>query len=188
MQFIGILLRLFASYLKSNDLEFKKKYAPGNFIKTGALPVPTRSIIQELYQKALQEERELHYAIYDQNALFADDHSEATTEPENDQDNATPQDEDEDNIAPEAQAEVNIEDGGAAAPPPEFQLSPEVFRRIRKRIRELVKSEDERTEKISSKLDGKVGSNVRRELRDDCEYAAQHARETDLITSKFRRI
>lgn len=180
LRFVGTSSTL-ASYLKSKDIEFKKKYGtPGNFIKTGVLPTPLRSTIQELYQKALQEERELHYAIHDdQNALFADDHSEATTEPENDQEHDPPQDEDEASIAPEAQAAVIIEGGGAAfAPPPEFQVSPEILRRIRKRIRELVKSEEERTEKIIKEWTEKWVQ-MYGELWDDCEFAVQHACETD---------
>ena len=180
LRFVGTSSTL-PSYLKNKDIEFKKKYgAPGNFIISGQLPHPTRSTIQELYQKALQEERDLHYAIHSDNAFLMDDHSEATTEPEIDEENVVDED-NADNVAPEAHEDVIIEQGppvAPVAPLPEFQLSPEVLKRLRKRIRELVKSEDERTEKIIKEWTEKWVQ-MYGELWDDCEYAVQHACETD---------
>ncbi len=180
LRFVGTSSTL-PSYLKNKDIEFKKKYGtPGNFIISGQLPHPTRSTIQELYQKALQEERDLHYAIHSDNAFLMDDHSEATTEPEIDEENVVDED-NADNVAPEAHEDVIIEQGppvAPVAPLPEFQLSPEVLKRLRKRIRELVKSEDERTEKIIKEWTEKWVQ-MYGELWDDCEYAVQHACETD---------
>ena len=153
LRFVGTSSTL-ASYLKSKDIEFKKKYGtPGNFIKTGQLPTPTHLTVQELYQKALQEERELHDAIHNnQYELFDDEHSEGTTEPEHDEENASQHDDDQEDPAPEAQAEVVVGPAAPLDPPvppqPEFSVTPEVLKRIRKRIRELIKSEDERTEKL----------------------------------------
>ena len=104
----------------------------------------------EPYQKALQEERELHYAIYYQEADSADDVSEATIEPEviegisaEHEEHVAEPDNNQDNTVPDVQVQ-----GEYHAPLPEFELSPAVIKRTRKRIRELIKSEDERTEKI----------------------------------------
>ena len=183
LRFVGPSSTL-ASYLKSKDNEFKKKYGTsGNFIKSGQLPTPTRSTVQELYQKALQEERELHYAIHDnQYELFDDEQSDdGTTEPEHDEENASQHDDDHDNLVPEAQAEVVVGPAPGAQlspPPPEFSITPEVLKRIRKRIRELIKSEDERTEKLLKEWTEKWVQ-MYGELWDDCDYAVQHACETD---------
>ena len=180
LRFVGTSSTL-ASYLKSKDIEFKKKYGtPGNFIKTGQLPIPLRSATQELYQKALQEERELHYAIYYQDADSVDDMSEATTEPEviegttaEHEEHAAEPDDNHDNTVPDVQVQ-----GEHHVPLPEFELSPAVIKRIRKRIRELIKSEDERTEKILKEWTDKWVQ-MYGELWDDCDYAVQHACETD---------